>query len=57
MKKFLDDLLKKRREARRQPVTLDELNRRQAHMNSPAFYASLGRMGSSDTPLMENRNV
>lgn len=57
MKQFLEDLLQKRRTAKRQPVTLEELNRRQAYMNSPAFYASLGHMGSCTTPLMENKNV
>lgn len=57
MKQFLEDMLQKRRAAKRQPVTLEELNRRQAYMNSPAFYASLDRMGSWDTPLMGNKNV
>lgn len=57
MKKIFDALLKQRREAKRQPVTLEELNRRQAYMNSPAWYASIGSMGSRDTPLMENKNV
>ena len=57
MKEFLYDLLQQRRKAKTQPLTLEEINRRHAYVNSPAFYASLGRMGSWDTPLMENKNV
>ena len=46
MQQILDELLKQRREAKRQPITLEELNRRQAYMNSPAWYASIGSMGN-----------
>ena len=57
MKKIFDALLKQRREAKRQPVTLEELNRRQAYMNSPAWYASIGAMGSSDKRQLVTPNV
>lgn len=57
MKQFLEDMLQKRREAKRIPVTLEELNRRQAYMNSPAFYASLGSMGNFGRRGPEAQNV
>lgn len=51
MKEHHDTILTVRREAKKKPITLVELDSRQAEMNSPEWYKSISSFGSKNTPL------
>lgn len=54
---FIAKSLEQRRVAKKQPISLAELDRRQAHMNSPQYYAALGSMGSKGTSLDKSKEA